>query len=197
MGPRTIASRLLATEMDLPFTWSKAFEKPEPANIVIDETMTELEKTTAGLENLRRDRARRLLAAIGGSQNSAPRGNIDPMDVDSPPPTPTDPNHCEVVGKTFTDLNSIVSEEVYPPLPPCPRYNEIRDYLLANRSQGRLCLDTMDFEIPAFTVLQYIRDFGGINLTREEWIGFLENCYNQHELFECVEFSHLPIYLAN
>jgi hypothetical protein len=58
-------------------------------------------------------------------------------------------------------------------LPSCPRYNEISQYLLKSRMQGKLCLDTMRFEIPENTLLNYILDLGGLVISSEEWRAFL------------------------
>lgn len=58
-------------------------------------------------------------------------------------------------------------------LPSCPRYNEISQYLLKNRMQGKLCLDTMRFNIPENTLLNYILDLEGLVVSPEEWRAFL------------------------
>lgn len=98
----------------------------------------------------------------------------------------TDPNHYSRQGEHFDSISTIVTEYDQNTLPDCPRYEEIRSYLLANRAQGRLCLDIMDFEIPAYNLLQYIYDLGGITITSEEWIAFLQNCDAKGECFMCV-----------
>jgi hypothetical protein len=67
--------------------------------------------------------------------------------------------------------NGGVFEEIAPLS--CPRYKEISQYLLANRRQGKLCLDTMKFEIAENTLLNYILELGGLVISPEEWRDFL------------------------
>ncbi|CZR58456.1 uncharacterized protein PAC_08348 [Phialocephala subalpina] len=65
-----------------------------------------------------------------------------------------------------------------------PRYEEIRRYLLANRRQGRLCLDTMHFDMPENTLLNHIILLGGLQLTVDEWRDFLRiAALERNELF--------------
>jgi hypothetical protein len=52
--------------------------------------------------------------------------------------------------------------------PDYPRYEEIRQYLLVNRGQGKLCLDTMMFLFPENTMLSHILRFRGLQISLDE-----------------------------
>ncbi|KAB8301245.1 hypothetical protein EYC80_003132 [Monilinia laxa] len=67
-------------------------------------------------------------------------------------------------------------------IPPCPRYDEIKNYLVSQKSE--LAIETMKFRMPEHTLHQYIRRNGGIYLSSEEWRGFLLNCTERKELFQ-------------
>ncbi|CZR51320.1 uncharacterized protein PAC_01195 [Phialocephala subalpina] len=69
--------------------------------------------------------------------------------------------------------------------PSCPRYQSIRQYIPANRGQGALCLDTMHFEMPENTLLNYIVLLGGIQpqITVEEWRAYLRIADGSGDLF--------------
>jgi len=63
----------------------------------------------------------------------------------------------------------------------CPKYEEIKEYLLANRGPLELALDTMGIlSEPAF--FRYIRDRGGISLTPMEFRSFLGIASGRREL---------------
>lgn len=79
------------------------------------------------------------------------------------------------------------------PVPESPRYDEIGDFLLANRSQNYLCLDTMTAICPENTLLQHILLFSSdpemqaqgrsIDITPEEWRAFLQVASSKSDLF--------------
>lgn len=66
-------------------------------------------------------------------------------------------------------------------VPHCPRFAEITNYLLQNRGEGQLCLDTMNFAIPEWTLFRYIDTYNGnqgngFQLTPQEWRVFIDTC---------------------
>lgn len=64
----------------------------------------------------------------------------------------------------------------------CPRYDEIRTYLLGQRGANELALDTMTvLSEPQF--YRYIRDRGGIQISAQEFRAFLWTANERHELF--------------
>lgn len=67
-------------------------------------------------------------------------------------------------------------------IPSCPRYDEIRNYLINQKRE--LAIDTMKFRMPEHTLHQYIRRNGGIDLSAEEWREFLLNSSERKELFQ-------------
>lgn len=68
-------------------------------------------------------------------------------------------------------------------IPPCPRYDEIRFYLMANRGDGRLCLETMDRDMPENTLLNHILQLRQINITTDEWRTFLRTANDKGQFF--------------
>lgn len=213
-GPRTIGKRYRekAGNRKAKLSWSSNFETPPDTDIILDNRMTPAEERAAKCENLRRARARRILNAIGGDQRRMVGPNldsvdsmdvdVDSMEIDEPAvePEETDPNHYTIQGKDFDSVSTMLTEKSQDALPDCPRYEEIRRYIMANRASGSLCLDTMNFEIPAYNLLQYIYDFGGINITSDEWITFLKTCDDTGECFMWVLKTpqpHVPINFAD
>lgn len=68
-----------------------------------------------------------------------------------------------------------------PSLAPCPRFNEIQNFLFKNRLE--LALDSMDFPVPEHTLYNYILERGGIQLDADEWRAFLRICRDKKNLF--------------
>lgn len=71
---------------------------------------------------------------------------------------------------------------------PCPRFNEIRDFLFNNRLE--LALDTLDFQMPEHTLYNYIVVTRRVLLSADEWRAFLRICVRDNTLFKSV---HLPL----
>jgi len=69
-------------------------------------------------------------------------------------------------------------------IPPCPRYREVRDYLLGDRGHEGLYLNEMTREMPELLILQYINDAHQISIPAEQWNALLRNCHANGELFE-------------
>jgi hypothetical protein len=183
MGPKLLGSRILLHEQPDSEHLILTNAAPE-GNIILSNAMSVEEERAANMENLRRGRARRIADALDTIWNrtTEPDSPLDSMDLDSWPEE-TDPNHYLQVGENFDTVSEITTEYDNSELPECPRYQEIRDYIYANRAQGRLCLETMDFHIPAYTLYHYIGKFGGISMTPNEWIAFLINCNAKKDLF--------------
>lgn len=72
-----------------------------------------------------------------------------------------------------------------PPLIICPVYDVITNYLLANRAQNELCLDSMDEFYPEHVLLEHILRYsaGGFYLTPETWNLYLRTCQSRGEHF--------------
>lgn len=68
------------------------------------------------------------------------------------------------------------------PLPDCPEFTQIQQYLFANRRE--LALDSMNFPMPEYTLYSYILASGGISLTPDMWRAFLEVCNHTPYLFK-------------
>ncbi|KAG4429548.1 hypothetical protein IFR05_014971 [Cadophora sp. M221] len=68
------------------------------------------------------------------------------------------------------------------PTPSCPRYDEIKRYLFANRDPLELALDTMRI-LPESTFYRYIRDHGRITISAHELRTFLHMALDNWELF--------------
>lgn len=67
--------------------------------------------------------------------------------------------------------------------PQCPRWEEITEYLFRNRGPGELALDTMTSDIPEQVLYKYILERGGLDITVEEFRGFLATAHKKRELF--------------
>ncbi|CZT42929.1 uncharacterized protein RSE6_02894 [Rhynchosporium secalis] len=64
----------------------------------------------------------------------------------------------------------------------CPRFEEIKAFLIANRAEQKLALDTMGI-LPEGTFYRYISRFKGITITQRELKAFLSQCFEKKELF--------------
>lgn len=80
------------------------------------------------------------------------------------------------------DFEVRVPEIPLMPTPTCPRYDEIKKYLFANRDLLELALDTMRI-LPESTFYRYIRDHGGIDVSAHELRSFLHMASDNRELF--------------
>jgi hypothetical protein len=87
-----------------------------------------------------------------------------------------------------TSLSDLDDGSDFPVIYDCPRYSEIKDYLLANRHHGQLALDSMDFHIPEPTFYRYIIDCGGLAITPLELRNFLYTTHLRQELFDYFPF---------
>ncbi|ESZ90087.1 hypothetical protein SBOR_9533 [Sclerotinia borealis F-4128] len=88
-----------------------------------------------------------------------------------------------VASTSITEKFLRIVEEISPKAPPpCPRFEEIREYLFANTLP--LALDTTKFQMPIMLMLQYIQSHGGIELTIDEWRGFLAVAEEEKCLFK-------------
>jgi len=159
MGPRTYGSRYDAgakvrtASTNFP---DGGFE----ADVVIKDTMTVDEKQRVDFENDRRAKVRGIKAAM--------------EELRSQPPV-MDP-------KVALALSIEQGDYIEPRFePPCPQFDEIRQFLYANRTS--LVLDTMDFEIPEHLLYSYVVAAGLMDLTPTEWRGFLIQCNRTAELF--------------
>lgn len=143
--------------------------------------LSEAERLASETEVCRRERA----ATIQETMNRQP----------SPTPTPA-PKNSESEQEDYEDSEEEkeedddeddettmkVPEDPVIPATDCPRYGEIRTYLLANRAPLELALDTMGI-LPVSTFYRYIRDHGGFDISAHELRSFLHMASNRHELF--------------
>jgi len=70
----------------------------------------------------------------------------------------------------------------------CPRWDEITQYLFANRGPSELALDTMTFDTPEPSLYRYIVDRGGLDITPTEFRQFLLYANNKKQLFSYEPF---------
>ncbi|ESZ98553.1 hypothetical protein SBOR_1085 [Sclerotinia borealis F-4128] len=75
-------------------------------------------------------------------------------------------------------------------VPLCPRYDEIKNYLIRQRRE--LAIDTLKFRMPEHLFYEYIRRNGGLYLSAEEWRGFLLNSTERKELFQIRDKNGRP-----
>ena len=68
--------------------------------------------------------------------------------------------------------------------PICPRWDEIRQYLFNTRGPSNLAWNSMTFEIPEWTLYQYIQFHGGLVITPGEWHCFLVFANYREQLFQ-------------
>lgn len=158
---------------------SKTFEKPgvlkndtrniggppvAGEDIVINKSMTPLEKELARIENSRRKQAADMKKAINllNTTEVPKKKNLVPKDPD------------EDVG--FPDTSGDP--------PDCPRYDEIKYYLFGHMRE--LALDTLIGETTEHMLFAYIYREGGLVITVGEWREFLRLCHFNRDLFRLV-----------
>ena len=73
----------------------------------------------------------------------------------------------------------------------CPRYDEIRNHLFANKTWRNIALDTLESPIPEQTLYKYIMRYSSpsIDLSPVELRAFLRECNRRRELFF---YRHFP-----
>lgn len=64
----------------------------------------------------------------------------------------------------------------------CPRYQEIKDFLIANRAHDLLAIDSMEFALAEPNMLRYLENLN-FNVTPAEFRAFLHCCNVKNELF--------------
>lgn len=144
-------------------------------DVVIDpSTMTEQDIFNAELENTRRRQNRRILdALVKDAKNKDAEDDIKMVEA-----------ILKSLALSNPDISSSsdVSDEDVDYVPPqCPRLDEIYDYLCAKRKE--LALDSLHFSIPEHLLYAYITREGGLDLSIDEWRGFLIRCHADGELF--------------
>ncbi|KAF8865029.1 hypothetical protein BDZ45DRAFT_471392 [Acephala macrosclerotiorum] len=143
----------------------KAVEEKD--DIIIDASkMTEAEIVRARREDARRIRGREIIRQISTLRAKAQKveaGVTDPSDGYS------------LRSAFLSNGNTLL------PTPPCPRFNEIRQFLFVTRST--LAWDSLHFRIPDYVLYAYIKRDGGLQIDFEEWRDFLITCNNTKTLF--------------
>ncbi|KAH7321533.1 hypothetical protein BKA65DRAFT_540736 [Rhexocercosporidium sp. MPI-PUGE-AT-0058] len=144
--------------------------------IAIDQGLPSAEQKAAEKENRRRDRERDILDEVHESWVDPPLSAL--ADKDNMFDYPWDPAY---------DSEPESRPRTVPAMPPiftddCPRYVEIRNYVVANRAPLKLALDTMGL-LPMPTLYRYFRELGGIDVTAREFVAFLTQSTIQKDLF--------------
>ncbi|TGO58654.1 hypothetical protein BOTNAR_0177g00160 [Botryotinia narcissicola] len=106
------------------------------------------------------------------------------------PPYPQGGGNEEEDEESDEEEEEIEDEDDDEEIPSYPHYDEIKSYLINQKKE--LAIDTMKFRMPEHTFHQYIRRNGGINLSAEEWRGFLLNSSERKELFHIREKNGKP-----
>lgn len=161
MNPKIIGSRYdIVNGTEVLFSRKmRDFHKQIP----VVSTWSPQERQATDLENARRARAQEIQQAVTRITNAD--------------------NQRQQRWDSLSSSSSVSSIVLVPSTPPCPRYEEIGDYLVRNRAQGRFCLGTMNFRMPENTMLNHILLLGGITLSTEEWRDFLMVANEKQELF--------------
>ncbi|CZR60436.1 uncharacterized protein PAC_10332 [Phialocephala subalpina] len=147
----------------------------EKDDIIIDVSkMTEEEIGRARRENARRLRGREIIKQV-----SALKAEVDKVGA-----SVTNPSDYNPRSGFSSDGNKLL------PTPPCPRFNEIRQYLFNTRVT--LAWDTLHFRIPDYVLYAYIKREGGLQITFEEWRDFLITCNNNKMLFNFEYMGSAP-----
>jgi len=170
MGPLTYGS---ATEIrsNIDKTTGKPIAKSKAFHIFVSPDMLQASPIATSNENFlrleerRRDKAQRIMHLVGKPQGI------------QHPPSP--------------DPKNVYDDSDFPITYSCPRYDEIKAYLLRNRHHQQLALDSMDFDMPERTLYRYIIDRGGIALTPLEFRSFLYTASWRQELFFYTPFPGL------
>lgn len=198
MGPKTLASARFYTKdgrqdghIDLLSSFTPAMTTPDPK--------------LSAFENMRRKRLRGIGRAIIFGRQKRKQARVG-WEARHAPALATPKEPTGFLAAIFTPYKDkaptvptpaatgIGSEYdmglVEPDIPaPCPRFDEILTFLLKNRSQNHLCLDTMPQSgFPDFTlwnhIIMFSHDLANIvagralqpDLTPEEWRAFLHQC---------------------
>ncbi|TEY83158.1 hypothetical protein BOTCAL_0025g00170 [Botryotinia calthae] len=98
------------------------------------------------------------------------------------PPPGENEEEDEDMNDADEEENREEEEEDDEDIPSCPRYDEIKNYLINQKRE--LAIDTMKFRMPEHTLHQYIRRNGGIDLSADEWRKFLLNSTERKEMFQ-------------
>ncbi|KAF7872441.1 hypothetical protein EAF04_003362 [Stromatinia cepivora] len=143
--------------------------------------MNQMQSIAQWLHNSYKQRAYQIKDALIAHGNLEGSFSIASWPPSPPPDDYEDDDDEEEEDEEDEDEDGEDNEEV----PFCPRYDEIKNYLINQKRE--LAIDTMKFRMPEHTLHQYICRNGGINLSTEEWRGFLLNCTERMELFQIRE----------
>ena len=149
---------------------------------LVDEAIKEIEK-------MRNTRQRRIIRNV--HKAALTRYNVMKLEEKEigTGAIPSWAKHSPAAYSTETDDYSDILSEAERPTPPCPRYQEISKYLLENRAQGALFLDTLPHHMqsgpgyPENVLLDQILNFGGLQITPEEWNLFVQTASERGEMF--------------
>jgi len=176
MGPLTHGTRRWAENPD---DWYSTERNTGPAawSRAISESMPEAKKALYRLENRRREQVRQILYLLQTKQDFVKNQRTDPDD------------RRDVYDAYEDSASDTEDEEVVRISTACPRWDEICQYLFNNRGPNELAWESMDFEIPEWTLYRYIQFRGGLNLSPTEWHDFLVVASERKELFRFVSHS--------
>ena len=180
MGPLTEGTRRMVYDLEGYYNTVRQRKIPGPDR-PLDISMTLEEKSRWINENSRRGQARKIITKLkfqesqnwlyGAHPETRRDGVIDNLD------------------SKWSDTDDEEDE----PTPTCKRWNEIKNYLFANRGPNELAWDSMIFDIAEWTLYRYITERGGINLSPVEWHDFLVFADHKKQLFQYIFYPPLPL----
>lgn len=179
MGPLTYGSRIFAEDFEQASNYQIMTNSSWAADPfyfmlrAISADMTDGERVYWTFENQRRAQAQVIVQASSRILGAA-----------RPALNPGSAIGNEEHGENEDDEDTSDEEESPEPVPVCPRWFEITEYMFENRAPLQLALDTMDFEIPEGTFYRYVMDRGGLQITPAEFREFLRCANHTDDLFQ-------------
>ena len=167
LGPRIISHKKIENRYSTTYHYHFEHKNRATVSMDIDEKLSESEIRISDMENGRRMMTERISDAILNTQAEKKQDTVIIVpDPKGHPPTTRPPDDKEIVS--------------------CPRYQEIRSYLLRNRNE--LALDTMNFKMPDHILLAHILNNGFLVIDYDEWTAFLIVAHRAKDLFSYVLF---------
>lgn len=176
MGPRIIANKKQPGKDSEGYQYYFEYKGRPKDAVTVDKALSNLQIKVIDIENTRRMMTERISESIyqtqgGKTSNAVFKDSIllflNPSFNERPP-----------------DDKEVVD---------CPRYQEIKDYLIKHRTI--LALDTMDVDMrmPDHVMLNHIIRNDGLDIEYDEWTSFLITAHRAKDLFSYV-LPHYPTY---
>ena len=194
MGPKTIGVKYLRDPIDDSLNISGFVSHPDQQDaliVAISDNMTDDEKISTMVENLRRTTAQGVVRAFMDKtdRRNAAEELLSRQSHHGPINHQGSNGQPELESPTQTNSVSPLQTYRYPQFDPgcsAEDYGMIRDFLFANRQQ--LALESGCFDIPEHLMLAYINRLGH-DLQPNIWRGFLLSCGKKGELFRYASIS--------